>query len=55
MVVEFLSPIFKTCPIMEHRSLNMSLQFFLNLIEVHIVQLEITFGKHVEIPLNDRK
>jgi hypothetical protein len=28
---------------------------FLNLIQVHIAQLQVTFDKHVEIHLNNRK
>jgi hypothetical protein len=37
---------------MDHRRLNI---IFLILLEVHIGQFVITFVKHVEIHLNDRK
>jgi hypothetical protein len=40
---------------MEHMRLNIYFLHFLILLEVHIVQLGITFGKHIEIHFNDRK
>jgi hypothetical protein len=40
---------------MEQSSLNMIFVDFPVLLEVHIGQLGITFGKHAEIQLNDIK
>jgi hypothetical protein len=40
---------------MHHRSINIFFELFEILLEVHISQFGITFDKHVENQLNDRK
>jgi hypothetical protein len=42
-------------PRMDHRRLNIIFFEFFNLLDAHIGQFRITFDKHVEIHLNDRK
>ena len=50
-----ISSISKTWDIIKHVSLNIILLIFLILIEIHIVQLGITYYKYAEIYLIDGK
>jgi hypothetical protein len=52
-LIEFLS-LYKMWATMDHSRLNIIL-IFLCLLEVHIGQFRITFGKHAEIHLNGIK